>query len=170
MRTRGFTALEVLVALALLSVGTLALLAAMTSGAAVREQTREEALALRELEAQAERLRGMTPRAIVSALGAGLTLTDTIGDEAGDRAGGPSAQVLRDPTLRAEVLTELEAQAAFGLAAPPDLDGDGQPERSDPADYGVVPVRLTLTWTTGAGTTATRRLVTIYYPQSTVGS
>jgi prepilin-type N-terminal cleavage/methylation domain-containing protein len=170
MRTRGFTALEVMIALALLSVGALALLAAVSSGDALRQQERELALATRELAAQAERLRGMTPDAIVTTIGAGLTLQDTIGVEASDRDGGASAQVLRSPTLTIVVLTEQEAQLAFGLDEPPDLDGDGDPEESAPADYDVVPVRLTITWTTSGGRTATRRLVTTYYPQTTVGS
>lgn len=182
-RVAAFTALEVMFALAILAVVMLGLVAAISSSGALRQQDRQVSLAVRELTREMERYRGMAPDDIVSSIiaaapagqptrvvttGLGVEEDGTLVLAAGVPTASPSVDVLDSPTLTVTLLTEAAAQVAYGLSAAPDFDGDSS--QSDFTKYRVAPVQFELRWKNSSGVEEVRRRVTIYYPQTTVGS
>jgi type II secretory pathway pseudopilin PulG len=175
-RRRAFTALEVMFALAILAFAILAMIAVLSSSAALDQHQREVSLALRELTRVMEQYRGMTPEAVATAIstkgggGSSYEVTTVGTDEKG-------TTVLLDAKLTVTILTETEAAADLGMLVAPDLDGNDDEASSVIADYRVLPVRFELSWTsagkdasTGANLVETRRMTTVFYPQTTSGS
>lgn len=174
-RRRAFTALEVMFALAILSFAILAMIAALSSSAALDQHQREVSLAVRELTRVMEQYRGMAPDAVVQAIsdaGGGATTYEVSAGIGTDEKG---IAVLKDARLRVTILGETDAGADLGMGTAPDLDGNGDEASSVVADYRVLPVRFEITWTSagkdaaGANITETRRMTTVFYPQQTTG-
>lgn len=182
-RVAAFTALEVMFSLAILAIVMLGVVAAVSSSGALRQHDRQVGVAIREVTREMERYRGMTPDDIISTIidqapvgSPTRVVTSNLGTEEDGTivlSGGVpttslSVSVLKSPTLTVKILTEVEAQAAYGLATTPDFDGDST--GSDFTRYRVAPVEFELRWTNSSGVEEVRRRVTIYYPQTTVGS
>lgn len=183
-KNAAFTALEVMFALAIMAIAMTALIATLSSSGALRQQGRETEVAMRELSVEMERLRGMPISGIVALLddqavadGRALVITGGVGveDDGTTKDGtittsGGTVNVLRGAKLTATLLSEAKAKDVFGLATLPDFDGT--PGASIYSQYRVAPVRFEIEWTAGPDELAPqkRTLVTIYYPQRTVGS
>ena len=144
---RAFTLIEVVVASAILTLILMGLLATLSLDSRLRRHTAETALALSLLEVELERLRPLP----IDEVDPSIRDEAPVGEERVVRpldvtdAGG---RPLEDAELTIRVLSEAETEVAFGLSSTPDLDGDA--DQSDFAAYAFVPVRLTLSWSSGA--------------------
>jgi hypothetical protein len=154
----AFSLVETAVAGLVLAVASMSLLATLLGGADARQSSRDGEVAAQAIRAELERFRALPMARVVS----------TITGEApiGDPIASTAEPLLMHGVLHSEVLDEQACQAAFGLASAPDLDGDGQPTVSDLASYSVVPVRITVTWTSKRGPRS-RAVVTLFYPETT---
>lgn len=191
MRTeRGFTIIEVAVALGLLAVALLATLAAIGMGGQLRQTSRESELAAELLNDRLEHYQPLGKittaglpwqQTVTNALVAEATFTDT-----------------RLPQFsgQAFVLDELDAAATFAIDKdgtagndPLDLDDDGNTNESgvnrggvddlpaawnqgklgahtsDVHAYLVIPIRVVITWRTLTGGTKTLSGTTLVYPK-----
>lgn len=150
VRARTFTLIEVVVAAAVLTLILLGLIGTLSVDAQLRQQTRQSSLALGVLEAELDRLRPLAIETIVPLIRDAAPADEprSVEEVVIRDAGG---RLLLEGELTVEVLDELQTQEAFGLEAPPDLDGNEDPDDSERTAFPYIPVRLTLTWTTPDG-------------------
>lgn len=168
-----FSLVEVMVAMGVLVFATLATLAALSQSAQVRQSSTESEDASQILYAEMARIRTSSAdmSQVVTRHGDTTFLTAITTE-------------LKDPQVLVTVLSEAECSTVFlaDLDHDPltgvnghdlyDLDGDGTPGENDAnstrGDYTLmVPVRLTLTWTTVTNTQRTVSMHSFIYPSKT---
>ena len=165
---RAFSMLEVLFSVAILSVAIFGVLAAVGANAQLRETTRASEAAAQFLRDHVDHYRSTGFDGVVPLAQSEDSWTNV--PAASLRADGVYAGLPPGAQYRVELLSEAEASATFGHAATPlDLDHDGtageDASESTPADYRIIPLRVTVRWSKGArGGTSTLVSSTFIYP------
>lgn len=172
-RTRGFTLLEVMIAVLVLVLAIFGVLAAINTSAISRQLSVDTERAAHIMQTELEKWRGFPTNIAAQGI---WTAVDS-----GGNANTPEASfsIGKDETGKpllakgvgvVRLLSEAEAETAFGLGAGTlDLDGDGtngeDDANSDRTQYQVVPLRITLTWTSISAGPRTAQTETILYPK-----
>jgi len=166
--TRAFSMLEVMFAVAILTVAIFGVLAAVGANAQLRETTRASDAAAKFLRDRMELYRSTEIDDVVALAQSETSWTGV--PAANTRADGAYAGLPPTAQYRVVLLSEAEASAAFGHASTPlDLDHDETPgedgTESDPAAYRIVPLRFAIRWPKGAsGGWSTLETSTFIYP------
>jgi len=150
----GFTLVEVVVALAILVVGVLGALSAVSSSAVVGESTPELTRAQLGAQAMLERLRTENFSALFAQHNekSGQSGFAVVGlaPQDGDADGMVGEILFPTPPGEPDVLREDSVLPDFGL--PLDLDGDGVLENDDVSGtYVQLPVRVRVAWSGRSG-------------------
>jgi type II secretory pathway pseudopilin PulG len=169
----AFTAIEVLIALAVLGAAIMSVVVSLGSASSLRIQDRSLVHAANVLDDRLEHYRGMNATEVVaeilagpsgSAVAAGHQVIYTgVGT---DNAGN---ELLKNATLTVQLLNEVTTKQLYGLGTAVDLDGNGDENNSVYTNYrGVAPVRLTLTWEASPGQNRSRTVWTMFYERGWV--
>ena len=177
----GFSLIEVMIAVMVLSVALFGTLASLGLGSQVRETSKETEIATSVIQEQIESHRGALFGNVVTAIYADSDFSDEIADPL-------FANQVVSATI--EILDEAEASTAFPMdvdkdgdidaADVYDLDRDGTPgevqafipgdtgaARTEHQGYRIVPLRFTMSWrNTRGGAIRTLQMDTFIYPQT----
>lgn len=166
---RGFTIIEVMVAAAVLAIGLMGLLSAISNGLKLSSTSRESQLALAAMRSRFDQMKADVFATLYSDYTTNAAKRDIIifedkNSNGAYDAGEESLPFVSGQSIHGSVafLSETEAGAAWGVPGEADLNGDGDANDAADASFGVYAVRIQLQWRGTAGNRSLELIDTIY--------